>query len=174
MSLEEKIKNVIAEVPDFPKAGISFKDITPVLQDAALCGEILVAMEKFAAPLQPDFIAGIESRGFLLGFALAQKMDIGFIPIRKKGKLPRAVFSEDYELEYGKATLEIHQDIPKGSRILIHDDLLGTGGTARAAFHLCEKVEAEVVGFSFLVELGFSSPREKLPEGAVVESLVGY
>lgn len=173
--LPEKLKQLIAEIPDFPKSGISFKDITPLLADYQVSSEILESMVEWARPLKPDFIVGIESRGFILGFALAQKLGIGFIPIRKPGKLPREVFSEDYDLEYGSATLQIHKgDLKPGSRVIIHDDLLATGGTAEAAVKLCTKSEAKVVGLHFLVELSFLEGRTILPSDIPLHAEVNY
>lgn len=173
--ISEKLKKAIAEIPDFPKAGISFKDITPVLADAQLSHELLTAMSDWARPLKPDFIAGIESRGFMMGFALARELGVGFIPIRKPGKLPRPVLSEDYELEYGSATLQIHkEDLKKGNRVIIHDDLLATGGTAQAAAKLCERSEAQVVGMHFLVELSFLNGRKRLPKHPALTAMTTY
>lgn len=173
--LERRIKNHIEEVPDFPKPGISFKDITPILRNAALCREILDAMVENAAALKPDLIIGLESRGFMFGFGLAQRLDIGFIPVRKPGKLPREVYSESYDLEYGSAILQLHKDdITAGSRVLIHDDLLATGGTAAAAASLVNKVQGHLVGYDFLVELSFLHGRHLLPAGVPVHSMVNY
>ena len=173
--LGQRIKNHIEEVLDFPKPGISFKDITPVLRNADLCRDILDQMEAAAQKLRPDLIIGLESRGFMLGFALAQRLDIGFIPVRKPGKLPRDVYSESYELEYGSATLELHrEDLPRDSRILIHDDLLATGGTAAAAANLVQKAGAKLVGYDFLVELSFLNGRHLLPAKVPVHSSVQY
>lgn len=173
--LSEKIKKCIQEIPDFPKPGISFKDITPILADAGLSSEILDEMLSWASELKPDYIAGMESRGFIFGFALAQKLGIGFIPIRKPGKLPRAVHSKNYDLEYGEATLQIHKgDIKPGGRVLVHDDLLATGGTADAAVELIKEAGGELAGLHFLVELEFLKGREKLPAGIPTISLVKY
>lgn len=173
--LSAKVKNAIAEVPDFPKPGISFKDITPLLANPTLSAELVESMANWAKSLQPDFIVGIESRGFMLGFSLAQKLGIGFIPVRKPGKLPRKVYSEDYDLEYGSATLELHQeDLPAGSRVIIHDDLLATGGTAEAAIKLCTKANAEVVGIHFIVELSFLNGRKLIPNNTTIFSEVIY
>ena len=160
--LSEKLKNSIQEIPDFPKPGISFKDITPILADAQLSKEVIESITEWAKPLRPDVIAGIESRGFMFGFALAQALGLPFIPIRKPGKLPRDVFSKSYNLEYGSATLELHrEDLKPGQRVIIHDDLLATGGTAAAAAHLCKDAGAEVVALHFLVELSFPSRAPK-------------
>lgn len=172
---EQRIKNHIEEVRDFPKPGISFKDITPVLRNPGLCRDILDEMESVAGKLAPDIIVGLESRGFMFGFALAQRLDAGFIPVRKPGKLPRDVYSESYDLEYGSAVLELHQeDILPGSRVLIHDDLLATGGTAAAAASLIKKVGAELVGYDFLVEISYLNGRHLLPAKVPVHSMVKY
>lgn len=173
--LGQRIKNHIEEVRDFPKPGISFKDITPVLRNPELCGEILDEMERNARILEPDIIVGLESRGFMFGFALAQRLEIGFIPVRKPGKLPRDVYSESYDLEYGSAVLELHrEDILPDSRVLIHDDLLATGGTAAAAASLVKKVRANLVGYDFLVELAFLNGQHYLPAGVPVHSMTRY
>lgn len=173
--LGQRIKNHIKEVQDFPRPGISFKDITPVLHNPDLCRDILDEMSVMAAPLQPEVIIGLESRGFMFGFALAQRLGIGFIPVRKPGKLPRNVYSESYDLEYGSAVLELHrEDILPNTRVLIHDDLLATGGTAAAAASLVNKVGARLVGYDFLVELSFLKGRPLLPTGVPVHSMVQY
>ncbi len=173
--LSEKLIQAIAEIPDFPKPGISFKDITPILASPTLSAELVDNMAAWAAPLKPDFIVGIESRGFMLGFALAQKLGVGFIPVRKPGKLPREVYSEDYDLEYGSATVQIHkEDLKPGCRVIIHDDLLATGGTAEAALKLCTKANANVVGVHFIIELAFLNGRNLLPAGTNILSEVIY
>ncbi len=160
---------------DFPKPGISFKDITPILQNPGLCAEILDQMMVHCQALEPDVIIGLESRGFMFGFALAQRLGIGFIPVRKPGKLPRDVYSERYELEYGSAILELHrEDILPDSKVLIHDDLLATGGTAAAAASLVNKVGARLVGYDFLVELKFLNGKHLLPANVPVHSMVEY
>lgn len=174
-NLSERVKNCIKEVPDFPKPGISFKDITPLLADAALGREVLEELADGLRPLKPDYIAGLEARGFILGFSLAQALGVGFIPIRKPGKLPRPTLSRAYDLEYGQARLELHkEDIPTGCKVVIHDDLLATGGTARAAFDLLTEAGAEVIAFDFLVELHFLEGRKCLPSGTPIKSLVTY
>ncbi len=154
--LEQRLKENIAEVPDFPKPGISFKDITPVLLNPTLSHEVVQAFTQQAIKLKADYVAGIDARGFLFGLAVAQELGIGFIPVRKRGKLPRASVEESYQLEYGQAAVAVHQeDVPKKARILIHDDLLATGGTANAAQKLFQKLGAQVCGFQFLIELDF-------------------
>ena len=174
MGFTDKIRGRIKEVPDFPKPGISFKDITPLLLDPALYSELI---DKLAAPFtgqQIDFVVGMESRGFLFGMGLAQKLGAGFIPVRKKGKLPRPTYGIQYDLEYGSAELEIHrEDIPTGSKVLIHDDLLATGGTAQATQKLVEIAGAQVIGFSFIIELSFLKGREHLKHNAI-QSIVAF
>jgi len=151
-----KLEQVIRDVPDFPKPGIVFKDITPILQDPALCTEIVDAFVEQLAGTAIDRVAGIESRGFLFGLMLANRLNVPFVPIRKQGKLPYKTVSESYKLEYGQATIEVHEDaFPAGSRILIHDDLLATGGTVVAASKLIEKLGGTVAGFSFVISLAF-------------------
>jgi adenine phosphoribosyltransferase len=161
--IEQQIKQAIRDIPDFPKPGIIFKDITPILKDAGLCGSIT---DEFVAKLKGqhiDVVAGIESRGFLFGLTLANKLGVPFVPIRKAGKLPHAVTQKVYELEYGSATIELHTDaFEPGSRVLIHDDLLATGGTVTAASELIQEMGGEVAGFTFVVGLGFLNGRERI------------
>lgn len=162
-------------MPDYPKPGISFKDITPLLLDAELSKLILDELVERAKLAEPDFIAGIESRGFLFGPQIARRLGIGFLPIRKAGKLPRQTLQQAYALEYGEAVIEVHQeDITAGGRVLIHDDLLATGGTALAAARLVEMAEAKVCGFNFIVELEFLEGEGKLQSIAPSYSLVSY
>jgi len=161
--LQEAVKNAIRDIPDFPKPGIVFKDITPIMKDAALSNDILLHLKSLYENKEIDAIAGIESRGFLFGYPLAMALGIPFILIRKKGKLPHKTISYDYELEYGTATIEMHLDaVAPGQRVLIHDDLLATGGSAEAAAHLIHKGGGVVAGFDFLVELEFLNGAEKL------------
>lgn len=161
--IEAAIKQVIRDVPDFPKPGILFKDITPVLKDPELCTAIVEAFAEAVKELKIDAVAGIESRGFLFGLMLANRLDIPFVPIRKKGKLPAETISETYDLEYGTATIEIHRDaFSPGTKVLIHDDLLATGGTVEAAAKLVTQLGGEVAGFSFIIALGFLKGEEKL------------
>lgn len=173
--MDEKIlREFIKEVPDFPKPGISFKDITPLLAKFELYPEII---KSLAQPWmgKVDLVVGVESRGFLYGMGLAQFLQVPFVPIRKKGKLPRSVISESYDLEYGSATIEIHkEDIKPGTRVLIHDDLLATGGTALAAANLLEKAEAIPSGFSFIIQLEFLKAANKLQKFAAIHSLLKY
>lgn len=169
------VKNTIEDVPDFPKPGVNFKDIAPLLLDANLCNEIT---DFFCQrPLEkPDAICAIESRGFFFGMLLANKLNVPFIMVRKKGKLPGEVLSESYDLEYGSATIEIQKKaIKKGQKVWIHDDVLATGGTAAAAARLLKKQDAQVLGFTFLMELSFLNGRDFLKSLNVpIESLVLY
>jgi len=161
--IEAAIKQVIRDVPDFPKPGILFKDITPVLKDPELCTAIVEAFAEAVKELKIEAVAGIESRGFLFGLMLANRLNIPFVPIRKKGKLPAETISETYDLEYGTATIEIHRDaFSPGTKVLIHDDLLATGGTVEAAAKLVTQLGGEVAGFSFIIALGFLKGEEKL------------
>lgn len=161
--LEAKIKQTLRDVADFPKPGIIFKDITPVLHNPELCAEITQALAEQLKELQIDVVAGIESRGFLFGLALAQALKVPFVPIRKVGKLPYKTVQQSYDLEYGSATLEVHEDAFKaGQKVLIHDDLLATGGTVVAASKLVELLGAQVSGYSFLISLDFLNGRERL------------
>lgn len=163
MSVENKIKSVIRDVPNFPKEGIVFKDITPIMLDPQLSQEIIDHLYGVYKEQQIDVVAGIESRGFLFGYPLAIKLGVPFVLIRKKGKLPYKKISHDYDLEYGSATIEMHTDaIVENQRVLIHDDLLATGGSASAAAHLVQKCGGKVAGFNFLVSLDFLNGNEKL------------
>lgn len=163
MNLEDKIKSTVRDIPDFPKEGILFKDITPVFQDATLCRSILDCFAERWKGHDLDAIAGIESRGFIFGGALAMMLGIPFIPIRKAGKLPYQTLQYSYDLEYGSATMELHVDaLVKGDKVLIHDDILATGGTSRAASELIIAAGGEVHGFAFLIELAFLNGREYL------------
>ncbi len=161
--ISEKLNTVIRDVPNFPKEGIIFKDITPILLDAKLTKEVVSELAKNSKELKLDAIVGIESRGFWFGIMLANELNIPFIPIRKKGKLPYKTLSYKYDLEYGSAEVEIHEDaIQPNWNILVHDDLLATGGTAKAAAELILMQEANVAGFSFVVELDFLNGRNEL------------
>ncbi len=163
MTIQEKIDQAVREVPDFPKKGIMFKDITPILEDPVLSEEVVDEFVQHAKEMSIGAIAGIESRGFLFGFPLAMKLGVPFILIRKKGKLPYETVSYKYDLEYGSAEIEMHVDtVKEGMNVLIHDDLLATGGTAIAAAELIKMQGGSVAGFSFLVELGFLNGNEKL------------
>lgn len=161
--MEEKVKKAIRDVVDFPKKGIVFKDITPLLSDPKLTREITAELAKQLEGISVDAVMGIESRGFFWGLLLAQALDVPFIPARKKGKLPYKTVSYEYELEYGTAEIEIHEDAVKaGQQVLVHDDLLATGGTAMAAAELIQSQQAKVAGFSFIVNLSFLKGSEKL------------
>lgn len=174
--IAETIKKVIRDVPDFPKPGIIFKDITPILLDAELTRNVVNEMAKQVTPLNLSAIAGIESRGFWFGIMLANQLNIPFIPIRKKGKLPYKTVSYSYDLEYGSAEIEMHEDaVQKGWNVLIHDDLLATGGTAQAAAELIIMQNAKVAGFSFMVELDFLKGSEILSKYSQnISSLVHF
>lgn len=176
MELQNQIKAAIRDIVDFPKKGIVFKDITPLLQDVELCKQILDYKANYYANQNIGAVAAIESRGFMFGFPLALRLGVPFIPFRKKGKLPYDVVSYEYDLEYGTATIEAHTDaIQPNTRVLIHDDLLATGGTATASAELVKKLDGEVAGFSFLVELGFLNGREKLHKHSTeIANLVSY
>ena len=168
------LKSKIRDIPDFPKRGIVFKDIMPLLADPEALHETVEQLAEFAEPRKPDYILGAEARGFILGAALAYRLNCGFVAARKPGKLPWRTVSAKYALEYGFDALEMHVDaLIKGARVLIHDDLLATGGTARAKIDLVEQLGAEVVGLAFVVELSFLGGRDKV-YGYDVHSLVQY
>jgi adenine phosphoribosyltransferase len=156
MQLAQSIKAIIRDVRDFPKPGIVFKDITPILSEPVIRKEIVHSIAGYFRPMSLDAVVAIEARGFILGSLIAQELNLPFIPVRKSGKLPYKTMREEYALEYGTASVEIHQDaLGPGDRVLIHDDLLATGGTATAAGKLVRKLGAEVGGFSFLINLSF-------------------
>ena len=162
-SLEARLRSAIRDIPDFPQPGILFRDITPVLQDPAMCKEIVESLANEFLNEQIDGIVGVESRGFLFGMMLAGRMKVPFIPVRKKGKLPFKTLMFEYKLEYGSAIVEIHEDaIKPGSRLLIHDDLLATGGTASAAAELITMLGGNVAGFAFLISLDFLNGKSLL------------
>jgi adenine phosphoribosyltransferase len=165
MTIEEKIKSLLRDVPDFPRPGILFKDITPLLGNPQARDEVVEYLIEQIRPLCPDSIAGIEARGFIFGMLLAQALKIPFIPIRKAGKLPYKKISQEYDLEYGTAEIEMHEDAFKpGTRVIIHDDLLATGGTASAAGQLVKRLGGIVAGYSFLINLSFLPGESKLIE----------
>ena len=173
-SAMDELKSLIREVPDFPKPGILFYDITTALKSAKGLKLIAYALAEQARGLNPDLVAGIESRGFLFGLQLAADLGTGFAPVRKPGKLPAETTQVSYELEYGSDTLEIHTDaVEPGQRVLIVDDLLATGGTAAAAVELIESLGGTVAGLSFVIELGFLNGRAKL-DGHDVAALLRY
>jgi adenine phosphoribosyltransferase len=168
------LRSLIRDIPDFPVAGIMFKDITPLLLDHDAMRFAVRQLADWARPRGVDYVVAAEARGFILGAALALELDAGFVPARKPGKLPADTISAEYILEYGVDALEMHADaLAHGARVLIHDDLLATGGTARALAELVEELGGSVVGFAFLVELGFLEGRRRL-EGFDVCALIGY
>jgi len=174
--MTDPIREAIRNVPDFPKPGILFKDITPLLQDPAL-GKLIVKqfIEKLAG-IKVDAILGVESRGFLFGYMLAVEMGVPFVPVRKSGKLPWKTIGIDYALEYGTARIEMHEDaIKAGMKVVVHDDLLATGGTAGATAQLVKMMKAEVSAFTFVVELDFLEGRKSLSTySREIISLVNY
>ena len=168
------IQNYIKDYPDFPKDGIIFKDICPLLRSPDGWGEVMRQLGYFCEEINPDCIVGIESRGFIVGTALATMQRMSFIPIRKKGKLPGEVASVDYTLEYGKDTLEMQSDtFTKGTRVLLVDDLLATGGTAGAASDLINLAGGNLVGCAFIIELSALEGRQNLPN-VPIRSLINY
>ena len=170
----ERLRQAIRDVPDFPRKGIMFKDITTLLKNAELLQISVEYIYNYFCSEKIDLVAGIESRGFILGAAVAYKFNCGFIPIRKPGKLPAAKISEEYQLEYGTDKVEIHQDaIVPGTRVLLVDDLLATGGTSRAACNLIKRLRGEIVGLAFLIELSFLKGRQLL-ENFNILSLISY
>lgn len=172
--MEKDLKKFIRSVKDFPKKGIMFRDITTLLKEPTAIKDTLDQLYNFTKDLNISKVVGIESRGFIFGSLLADKLNAGFVPIRKPGKLPAEIESATYALEYGTDTIEIHKDAIKlGERVILHDDLLATGGTAKAAAGLIEKLGGEVVQISFIIELTFLHGREKL-KGYDVHSLIEY
>jgi adenine phosphoribosyltransferase len=168
------LERAIRNVPDFPKPGIQFKDITPVLADARLFAGAIDLLTANFQPGSVDAVVGIDARGFIFAAAAAKKLDAGFVPVRKKGKLPFQTIEQDYALEYGSATVAMHVDALKpGARVLLIDDLLATGGTSAAAAELVQKLGAKIIEAGFLIELKFLDGREKL-KGFPVRSLVVY
>ncbi len=172
LSWKKSLREAIRDVKDFPKPGIVFKDITPILEKPELTDKITKAFAEKVAGQQVDAVLGIESRGFFWGLLLAQYLGVPFIPVRKKGKLPYKTISYSYDLEYGSAEIEVHEDaIKPGTKVLVHDDLLATGGTAMAASELVQSQGAEVIGFAFLVILDFLKGDEKLKKYS--ENIIG-
>ncbi|RAJ15520.1 adenine phosphoribosyltransferase [Arenibacter echinorum] len=168
------LKKYVREIPNFPEEGISFKDITPLLKDAKALESAAEALFELIKNKKVDKVVGMESRGFFFAPLLATRLNAGFVPVRKRGKLPHQTISEPYALEYGRDVLEIHVDgILKGEKVLIHDDVLATGGTAKAVCKLIEKLGGEVVQCNFLLELKFLKGRDKL-SGYPVEALIQY
>jgi adenine phosphoribosyltransferase len=171
----DHIRATIRDVPDFPKPGILFKDITPVLADAALMAWTIDGMIDATGVLKVDKVVGIDARGFIFGALIAERLGAGFVPVRKKGKLPWMTRGVDYSLEYGTNSVEIHQDaIAPGETVLLADDLLATGGTAGAALTLIEQAGGKIVGSTFFIELSFLNGREKLRGHGPVHALITY
>ncbi len=170
----EPLKNLIREVPDFPKKGILFYDITTLLKDKRGFATLIDALSEHYLEQEIDLVLGMEARGFIFGPALAYRLNAGFVPVRKPGKLPAATAKVEYDLEYGSNALEIHKDaIQKGQRVIIVDDLLATGGTAAATVTLAKSLGADIAGLGFVVELDFLKGRQKL-QGSEVFSLLHY
>lgn len=169
-----ELEKYIRDIPDYPKPGIIFKDITPLWKDKdAFAHAVKLLADKFRAD-EPDVVIGAEARGFLVGAAVAYELGVGFVPVRKPGKLPYKTIKESYELEYGEDTICMHEDaLDKGQKVLIIDDLIATGGTVGAMIKLCKQLGAEAIGCGFMVELSFLNGREKL-EGLRTESLIIY
>jgi len=164
----------IRDIPDFPKPGIVFKDITPLLLDAEALSDAVAQLADWARPLEVEYVVAAEARGFILGAAVARELGVGFVPARKPGKLPHETIAAEYILEYGVDALEMHADaLADGARVLLHDDLLATGGTARALAELIEGTGARIAGCAFLVELAFLRGRDRL-EGYDVHALLSY
>lgn len=175
MNVQEELVGAVRTIPDFPKPGIQFKDITPILSSPRL---LRMAAEALVEPYRSDGITkilGVESRGFILGSLLACELEAGFVPVRKKGKLPYKTVSAEYALEYGTDQIEMHVDaLEAGDRVLIHDDVIATGGTAAAARRLAERDGVQVVGYAFLVELAFLGGRALLEPGVRVHSVIRF
>lgn len=168
------LKNYIRDIHDFPKAGIVFKDITPLLRDAKAFNETIDLMAQRFHNVHVDYIVGVESRGFIFGAPLAHQMGIGFIPVRKKGKLPSRTVDITYQLEYGEDSLEMHEDaLKEGDRVLVIDDVLATGGTISAVANLLQQQKVDIVSLLFLMELSFLNGRDKL--GSLpIQTLLAY
>lgn len=174
MTFSDQLSQVIRTIPDFPKPGIQFKDITPILQDPALLRATADALAEPYRNRGIEKVVGIESRGFLFALMIAERLDAGFVPVRKPGKLPATTIQASYALEYGFDTLEMHADALKANeRVLIHDDVLATGGTAEAVAGLVTQLGANVIGYSFLIELGFLNGRDRIRQ-TTVQALIRY
>lgn len=173
-TLEGRLRAAIRTIPDFPKPGIQFKDITTVLAEPALFRATLDALTSWAETRSPDKVIGVDARGFLFAAPVADRLGVGLVPIRKPGKLPFRTLQESYELEYGTNALEVHSDaVGKGERVVVVDDLLATGGTVTAAVRLVEALGGEMVGAAFVIELGFLDGRSRL-DGYECHSLVYF
>ena len=173
--LSERIAERVVSIPDYPEKGIIFRDIMPVSSDGELFRDIIDTLARFHEQDSADAVVGIESRGFIFGGALAKALGCGFVPVRKAGKLPRETIRETYQLEYGEATIEMQKDaLAPGSRIILMDDLLATGGTVNAAARLANRLGAVVIASDFIIELGFLHPRENLRSCGTARSLLTY
>lgn len=171
----QQLRTTIRDVPDFPKPGILFKDITPVLADSALMRLAIDGMMEFLNGQKVDKVVGIDARGFIFGALIAERLNAGFIPVRKKGKLPYQTRGIDYALEYGTSSVEMHVDaINKGDKVVLADDLLATGGTAAAALHLIREAGADLLGSVFFIELAFLNGRTRLANTGPVHSLITF
>lgn len=172
--MDDDLIKKIRSVPDFPKKGIIFRDITTLLKDGKALRQVVDMFYDRYKGTKVDKLVSVEARGFILGAALAYKLGAGFVPMRKPGKLPAATVRQEYALEYGTDSIEVHKDsIPSGDRVLIHDDLLATGGTTRAACKLVERLGGKIIGLSFLIELLFLHGRDQLP-GYEIFSILKY
>ena len=173
--LLQQLRSAIRDIPDFPKPGIVFKDISPILGDADLFRSVVDALAEEAEDARPSKIVGIDARGFLFGAAVAYRLGVGLVPVRKRGKLPYKTIGSSYELEYGDAAMEMHIDaIERGERVVLVDDLLATGGTSGAAVDLVQKIGGSVGSALFVIELAFLNGRRKLPPDVPVRSLISY
>lgn len=171
----KRLRDAIRDVPDFPQPGVNFKDITPVLADAGLLRIAVDAMAEYADGHRVDKVVGIDARGFIFGAMLAARLGCGFVPARKKGKLPWATRAVDYALEYGTASLEMHKDaVLPGENIILADDLLATGGTAAAALELVSQMQANILGSVFFIELAFLKGRERVSHFGPVHAVVTF
>jgi adenine phosphoribosyltransferase len=170
MTMEERIKCLLRDVHDFPRPGILFKDITPLLSNPPVREEVVATIVSHFRPLRPDAIAAVEARGFIFGMLIAHGLQVPFIPVRKTGKLPFKKITQEYALEYGRAEIEMHEDaLQPGTRVIIHDDLLATGGTASAAGQMVQRLGGMVAGYSFLINLSFLPGESKLIEQFAVQ-----
>jgi adenine phosphoribosyltransferase len=174
--IDRKLRSTVRDILDFPKPGIVFKDITPILQDPVLSREVVDAFIEQLEGVELDVVVGVESRGFFFGMMLAERLNLPFVPIRKPGKLPYATIRQSYDLEYGSSTIEIHEDaFPAGSRILLHDDLLATGGTIIAASKLIEQMGGTVSAMAFVISLDFLGAKKQLESYCnKIISLISY
>jgi adenine phosphoribosyltransferase len=171
---DEYLKTTIRSIPDFPKKGIVFRDITTLLKDPEALGQVVRYFYEEYKDKQISKVVSVESRGFIFGAALAYALGAGFVPIRKKGKLPAETLQQEYQLEYGIDAMEIHRDaIQSGDRVVVHDDLLATGGTIEAACKLVERLEGRIIGLSFLIELSFLNGRERITKYPI-QTLISY